>query len=171
MAVKRYERRFGATYHYVGADGEEDIPFVANGNLLPIFKTITGVELSTALDEYMTTLNNGMSEDKLKLIFQLSNASNSEEMLSIIEQNPELCIDLARFGQDVKVQSTGMNLIDALLISMRICAMPKDDWQEALTLGEDIIPDEVFQSPTFALEILKSALSFNERSKKKYQQS
>lgn len=170
MAVKRYERRFGATYHYVGEDGEEDIAFVANGNLLPIFKTITGVELSTALDEYMTSLNNGMSEDKLKLIFQLSNASNSEEMLSIIEQNSELCIDLARFGQEAKVQSTGMNLIDALLISMRICAMPKDDWQEALAFGEDILPDEIFQNPTFAFEILKSALSFNTHSKKKYLQ-
>ena len=60
MAVKTYQRHFGISYEYKDSNtGEtENIPFVANAKLLILFKTITGVEMSKALDDYKNSIGN-----------------------------------------------------------------------------------------------------------------
>lgn len=168
MAVKTYQRHFGISYEYKDANtGEaEQIPFVANAKLLILFKTITGVELSKALDDYKNSIADVVSAENMQAVFKFTNAETPDERLEILMANPDRFEELLKTALNVR-QYNGVDLIAAILISARIAAMRDEDQAEAITLGEEILPEEVYQNPTLAFDILKLAFDYDVYTKKK----
>lgn len=168
MAVKTYQRHFGISYEYKDSNtGEiENIPFVANAKLLILFKTITGVEMSKALDDYKNSIGNVVSADNMQAVFKFTNAETPDERLEVLMSSPAQFEELLKAALDVR-QYNGVDLITAILISARIAAMRDEDQAEAITLGEEILPEEVYQNPTLAFDILKLAFDYDMYAKKK----
>ncbi len=169
MAVKRYAKRFVATYHYTDPDSgqDEDIAFVANGRIMPLFKSLVGVELSKALEEYKESLCKVINKDRVEAIFKFDEAKTADDKLAVLTDN----IDdfAAMMSTAMSVRSYGENdidLIEAILLCARICALPTEDEGEALAIGREIIPDEIYQDPTFAFEILQLAINYESHAKK-----
>lgn len=168
MAVKTYQRHFGISYEYKDSNtgATENIPFVANAKLLILFKTITGVELSKALDDYKNSIANVVSADNMQAVFKFTNAETPDERLEVLMSSPAQFEELLKAALDVR-QYNGVDLITAILISARIAAMRDEDQAEAITLGEEILPEEVYQNPTLAFDILKLAFDYDMYAKKK----
>lgn len=164
--VKRYKKKFALTYHYVDEDGAEDIAFVANGRMLPLFKSMTGVELSDAINDYLASLRKITSENNLRALFKFTNEDNPDSKISIVQDNADDFLDMFKVALGAKVGDDGMDLVETILICARVCAMPEDDQKEALAIGTEILPDEIYQDPQFAFEILKLAIGYTEDAKK-----
>ena len=169
MAVKRYPKRFVAIYHYTDPDSgqEEDISFVANGRIMPLFKSMVGVELAKALEEYKESLCKVLNKNSVEAVFKFDEAKSSADKLAVLSDNIEDFSAMMRAALEVhSYGESDIDLIEAILICARICALPADDEGEALALGTEIIPDEIYQDPTFAFEILQLAINYEAHAKK-----
>ena len=169
MAVKRYEKRYVKTYHYTDEEtGEsEDIVFTANGYLFPLFKSLAGVELTDALADYHKGLIGMISEDNLKAIFKFQEAPDADAKLAVAEQNQDAILSMLKVATETKAYGeAGLDFIELLLICTRVCSMPEDDRQEAIGIGTEILPEEVYQDPSFAFEILQLATEYDSDAKK-----
>lgn len=169
MAVKRYPVKLAKTYRYIdpGTNEEDDILFVANGALFPLFKSISGVELGDALEDYKKSLLGVLSPESAQLVAEFSNAQNVDEQFEVAQKNPELLFSMLRAAQDAAlVETAGFSLIELLLIVTHICALPESDRGEALAAGLELLPDEVYQDLQFAFEILGLAVQYDDHAKK-----
>lgn len=169
MAVKRYPLRYVKTYSYTDSiTGEsEDIVFMANGYLFPLFKSLTGVELTTALDDYKSGLGNLITADNIQALFKLQEANDADTKLNIATENADALVDMLKVASDTRQYGdAGLDLIELIMICTHICALPEDDHAEALALGTEVLPDEVYQDPTLAFELLKLATAYDDNTKK-----
>ena len=60
----------------------------------------------------------------------------------------------------------GMSMIEYLLIVMRVCALPEADHAEALGLGYELLPQEVYEDTALAFELLGMAMNYDTAVKK-----
>lgn len=168
MAIKRYPLRYVKTYKYQDESGnEEDIVFMANGFLFPLFKSYVGVELTKALTDYKKGLLNAVTKETLEVVAKYEAATNPDEKVNVILNNPETVVAALQGAQSADTVN-GLSLIDALLIVMRVCAIPESDHAEALALGTELIPQECFEDPQLALELLNLAIQYEDKAKKNF---
>ena len=167
MAFKRYPLRYVKTYRYEDKEsGEvEDIVFMANGYLFPLFKSLTGVELGDAIADYKKGLLGLISKDMIDVMTRYEAAGTSEEKLQVIAENPDVVVSALREAQETD-SIGGLSLMDLLLVIMRVCALPEEDHAEALAAGAEILPQECFEDPQLALELLTLAITYDENAKK-----
>lgn len=169
MAVKRYKTKYAKAYHYNNPDtGEEEIiSFVANANLMPVFKSIAGVELTEALDDYMTSLSDLINEPNLETIVQFDSAKTESEKLDVVKSNADTLAAMFRTANKMAtVGSSGLNLIELLLIASHVCTLPESDWAEATALGLEVLPQEAYEDVAFAFEVIKLAFDWVNFAKK-----
>ena len=169
MAVKRYVKRYVKTYSYVDeATGEsEDIVFMANGYLFPLFKSLAGVELTDALENYHKGLLGIVTEDNLKALFKFQEAPDADAKLAVAEENQDAIISMLSAASKVQhYGEAGLDFIELVLICTRVCAMPENERAEALGIGTEILPAEVYQDPAFAFEILQLVSDYDQDAKK-----
>ena len=168
MAVKRYPVQYVKKYKYQPDDGEtEDITFMANGYIFPLFKSYTGEELGVALDDYRKgMLEEAVNEDTVKLIAKYDAAQDYETKEKLILENPSLVTYMVKAAMNAADVKEGLSLIDALLIVSHVCALPEDEHAEALALGTELLPEEIYQDPMFAFEILDMAFKYSDHVKK-----
>lgn len=167
MALKRYQPRYVKTYTYKDPDSGEadDIVFMANGYLFPLFKSYAGVELGTALDDYKKSLTGVLNEDTVRLMTKFETATTPDERLAVILEDPELIVKMVREAQNTD-DIGGMSMIEYLLIVMRVCALPEADHAEALGLGYELLPQEVYEDTALAFELLGMAMNYDTAVKK-----
>ena len=167
MALKRYQPRYVKTYTYKDPDsGEEDnIVFMANAHLFPLFKSYAGVELGTALDDYKKSLTGVLNEGTVRLMTKFETATTPDERLAVILEDPELIVKMVREAQKTD-DIGGMSMIEYLLIVMRVCALPEADHAEALGLGYELLPQEVYEDTALAIELLGMAMNYDTAVKK-----
>ena len=169
MAIKRYPMRYVRKYDYKNPEsGEsEEIVFMANGYLFPLFKSLSGVELETALEEYKKSLLGAVNPDIVKTIGKFESAKSAEEKLEVVMANiDDLSKALMTAQQSMDAGHTGLSMIELLLITTRVCALPESDHAEALACGIELLPEECYQDPTLAFEILQLAIQYEENAKK-----
>lgn len=168
--IKRYPLKLVKVYRYADPEtGEQDdLLFIANGALFPLFKSLSGVELGDALAEYKKSILGVLTPESAQLIAEFGNAQNVDEQFAAAQKNPELLISMLRAAQDAALieNAGGFSLIELLLICTRICALPEGDRSEALAAGLELLPDEVYQDPQFAFEILSLAVQYDDHAKK-----
>lgn len=167
MAIKRYPTRYVKSYLYKDPHSgeEEDIVFMANGYLFPLFKSCTGVELGQALSDYKKGLMTVVNKETVDLIGKFEAAKTPEEKMQVVTENPELLISTIKQAQETD-ELNGLSMIEWLLIIMRVCALPQNDHAEALAAGYEILPQEVYEDPTLALELLNMAMDYEAIAKK-----
>lgn len=169
MAIKRYPVRYIKTYHYTDeTTGEsEDIVFMANGYLFPLFKSLTGVELTVALDEYKKGLMEIVTAENMQALYKLQEADDADAKLDVAMDNQEALLNMLKVASDTKrYGDAGLDLIELIMICTRICALPQSDHAEALGAGTEILPEEVYQDPELAFELLKLATAYDDNAKK-----
>lgn len=167
MAIKRYPTRYVKSYLYKDPHSgeEEDIVFMANGHLFPLFKSCTGVELGTALSDYKKSLLTVVNKETVELIGKFEAAKTEEEKTQAVLDNPELIVSTIKQAQEAD-DINGLSMIEHLLIVMHVCALPEDEQAEALAIGYEILPQEVYEDPTLALELLDMAMTYESIAKK-----
>lgn len=169
MAIKRYPVRYIKTYHYVDeTTGEgEDIVFMANGYLFPLFKSLTGIELTTALDEYKKGLMGIVTPENMQALYKLQEATDADTKLEVAMANSEALLGMVKVASDTaKYGGAGLDLIELIMICTRICALPESDRAEALGAGTELLPAEVYQDPALAFELLQLATAYEDNAKK-----
>ncbi|MBR3617263.1 MAG: hypothetical protein IKN46_01165 [Acholeplasmatales bacterium] len=164
--LKTYARKYVKSYAYKNPDtGEEErLDFLVSAELFPLFKSYTGVELGTALNEYRRELLNIVNQETVEAVAKFDTADN-EDKLNILIENKEV-FDKIYVTAENSDSVNGFSLIEALLITTRALALPKDDRANALAAGLELLPEEVFNSPEFAFSILESAVSYDNFVKK-----
>ncbi|MBR2200756.1 MAG: hypothetical protein IJ894_08445 [Bacteroidales bacterium] len=158
MAVKRYTPKYAKKYEYTDPEtGAVDvIPFVANANLLPVFKSIAGVELTVALDEYTDNIIKMFDEQNVGVVVQFDEADTAEAKMDVIRNNTDAFVAMMRVANDMAfVAGSGFSLIELLLNAAHICTLPESDWAEATALGIELLPQEVYTDIAFAFEIVR----------------
>lgn len=167
MALKRYPVRYVRTYKYKTESGEtEDITFMANGYLFPLFKSYAGVELGKALDDYKRGLLKIVTPETAEVIAKFDVAQNADEKLRVVTSNPEVLLSMLHTAQETANTERGLSLIDLLLIVTRVCALPESEHAEALGIGMELLPQEIYEDPAFAFEILELAVQYDNSVKK-----
>lgn len=165
--VKRYEVRYVKSYPYKNENGEqEDIVFMANGYLFPLFKSFTGIELSVALDEYKAKLTKTLSPEILQAITKFEASNSVDEKITAVTENSDTFLKMLEAAEATAMVSPGLSLIELLLIVMRVCALPESEHAEALALGMELLPQEVYESPELAFELLELAVKYDDHAKK-----
>ena len=165
--VKRYTTQYVKSYHYKDPNGEEeDIVFMANGYLFPIFKSFTGLELGKVLDEYKTNLTKKLSPEMLKAVAKFEVSDSVDAKIETIMQNSDVFLAMLQSAEDTATIQPGLSLIELILITMRVCAMPVEEHAEALSVGIELLPEEVYQDPQLAFELLDLAFKYEEHAKK-----
>lgn len=167
MAFKRYPLRYVKTYRYENPESKEvdEIVFMANGYLFPLFKSLTGVELGDAIADYKKGLLDLVDNDLVEVITKYEGAQTAEDKLKVLAEKPEVVFSALRAAQDTDA-ICGLSLIDLLLVIMRVCALPESDHAEALAAGVEILPQECFEDPQLALELLMLAIQYDDNAKK-----
>ncbi len=169
MGIKRYPLRLAKTYRYKDPEtGEEDdLLFVANGELFPLFKSLSGVELGDALSDYKKDILGVVNEKSAKMIAEFCAAETEAAKFEIAKKDPKLIVSMLRAAQEAAtVERAGFSLIELLLISTHICALPESERGDALAAGLELLPDEIYQDISFAFEILQLAVQFEDNAKK-----
>ena len=172
MALKRYSRKYVKTYIYHDPESGEDdeITFIANGYLFPLFKSLSGVELSDALNEYRTGLLNVVDEASIEAMFKIEQAQSADEKLEILKDNSVQLLNLLKAANSVSVSGEpGLDLIELVMICTRICALPEDERSEALGYGTELLPKELCEDPSLALELIAMAINYDGYVKKNAQ--
>lgn len=166
--IKRYETRYIKSYPYKDPEtGEqEEIVFMANGYLFPLFKSFTGIELSAALNAYKLNLTKVLSPEILQAITKYEASSNVDEKISAITENPETFLKMLEAAESTANVQPGLSLIELLLIVMRVCALPEAEHADALALGLELLPQEVYEKPELAFELLELAVKYDNHAKK-----
>lgn len=169
MAFKRYPLRYVRTFKYQNPESKEteDITFMANGYLFPLFKSLAGVELGKALEDYKKELLKIVNPEVVEVIGKFDAAASADEKFEVVKQNPEALLHALTLAQQAMgVESAGLSLIELLLIITRVCALPESDHAEALAAGLELLPEECFQDPALAFEILGLAVQYDDSAKK-----
>lgn len=169
MALKRYARKFIKTYTYRDEEtGEEELlTFMANGYLFPLFKSLAGVELTDALADYKKGLLGMVSKENLEALFKLQATENATEKLEVAKANAETLLALFQAASNTAPQGeAGLDLIELIMLCTRICAIPESERAEAMGLGTELLPPEVYEDPTLAFELLSLAVGYDEDVKK-----
>ena len=168
MAFKRYPTRYVRTYEYKDKEsGEVDnIVFMANGYLFPLFKSFTGVELGKALEDYKKGLMGVVNKDTMEAIAKFETAQGSDEKIGVVMANSEVLMTAFKAAQDTDNIVGGLSLIEVLLVIMRVCALPEADHAEALAVGIELLPHEIYEDPQFAFELLNMAMEYDNHAKK-----
>lgn len=166
MSFKTYKPRFVRSFLYTDEDGtREEIVFMANGYLFPLYKSYTGVELTKALDDYSKELVKLIDNDALKAVMEYDNAEGDGKLEAVLEnKNAFAKLFGAAFNAD---NVGGMSLTETLMIVMRVCALPQEDHAAALAAGVELLPQECFDDPELALDLLRLAGDYNAHAKKK----
>lgn len=167
--IKRYPVRYVRTYKYndeVSGD-VEDIVFMANGYLFPLFKSYAGIELSNALDEYRRGLLSIVKPDLVEAMTKLELAQTGEEKLKFITEKPGILLEAVKAAQNIAtVKESGLSLIELLFIVMRVCALPETDHAEALATGIELLPQSVYEDMGLAFDLLSLAIQYDSHVKK-----
>lgn len=167
MPIKKYPPRYVRTYQYKNESGEtEDITFMANGYLFPLFKSYSGIELGAALEDYKRGLMGIVTPETAEVIAKLDIAQSAEEKMQIVAEKSEVLISMLRSAQETANVDGGLSLIELLLIVTHVCALPENEHAEALGIGTEILPQEVYEDPALAFEILELALQYDNNVKK-----
>ncbi len=169
MAVKRYTPKYSKAYEYTDSEtGEtEIIAFAANANLMPVFKSMSGIELTDAIDEYTSNITSALDEQNLRAIVAFDSAPTTEEKLDAIKNNAEAFGAMMKtVNEMMAVKGSGLSLIELLLNASHICALPESDWAEASALGTELLPQEIYRDVAFAFEIIHLAFDWVEFAKK-----
>lgn len=167
MAIKRYPVRYVRTYKYKTESGEtEDITFMANGYLFPLFKSYAGVELGKALEDYKHGLLKIVTPKTAEVLAKFDLAQDSDEKFRVVTENPEVMLSMLQTAEETANTENGLSLIDLLLIVTRVCALPEADHAEALGIGMELLPQEIYEDPAFAFEILNLAVQYDNSVKK-----
>lgn len=167
MAVKRYPVKYVKSYTYVDEDTKEEevIAFMANANLFPVFKSFVGKELGDCLEEYRNSILKALDKESIEVITKIESAKDVDEKLEILLENKESVSAL--FNTALTQDENGLTFLECILICTRVCALPEGDRAEALAIGYELLPDEIYQDPTFALDILNMAMTYEQKVKKK----
>lgn len=169
MALKRYVRKFVRTYIYKDPDtGEEDmITFIANGYLFPLFKSLAGIELTDALAEYKNGLLGLVSKENMEVLYKFQSAEDADAKLSIAKENAEALIAMLQAASKTRPQGdAGLDLIELVMICTRVCALPESERAEALGYGTELLPQEVYEDPALAFELLTLVTEYDDDVKK-----
>ena len=169
MGVKRYPLRLAKTYRYTDPEtGEkDDILFVVNGALFPLFKSLSGVELGDALSDYKKSVIGIVNKKNAKMIAEFCAAETEGAKFEVAKKDPNLIVSMLRAAHDAStVEQAGFSLIELLLISTHICALPESERGDALAAGLELLPDETYQDISFAFEILQLVVQFEDNAKK-----
>lgn len=169
MAIKKYAPKFVRVFKYTDPDtGEtDDIVFRANGNLFPLFKSYTGVELGKALDDYKKGLTEMLSEDTIKAIAAFDSAKDADAKLETVMSSPDVFLKMLQAANDTATIDGGLSLVELILIVMHVCALPEDEHAEALAAGYELLPQDCYEDPQLALDLLLLAIQYEEHAKKK----
>lgn len=167
MAIKKYQIRYVKKYTYTDPEtGEQDeFVFLANATLLPLFKSYTGVELSTALADFKRSLLPAVDNDVAIAVAEFA-GSDTEQRLKAVMDRPEVWRKMLEAAQDATEMENGISLTEALMTTMRACALPEAERAESLAYGADQFPTEMRDDLALAMELLSLALTFNDRVKK-----
>lgn len=162
MAIKRYAPKYVRTYKYTDKEsGEtEDIVFMANGYLFPLFKSLAGVELGTALAEYKQSVMQIATPEVVEVLAKFDLAKTPDEKLGEIIAKPEVMVKALREAMNAAGNGAGLSLTEMLLIVTHVCALPASDHAEALSLGTELLPQEVYEDPALAFSILEIAMDY-----------
>ena len=169
MAIKRYPLRYVRKYEYTNPEsGEvEEIVFMANGYLFPLFKSLAGVELETALADYKKSLLGIINPATVDFIGKYDAAQTAEAKINAIKENPTaLGQALSIAYKAINTNESGLSLVELLLIVTRVCALPEGEHSEALAAGMELLPMEIYQDPMLAFQILELAMQYDENAKK-----
>lgn len=168
MAIKRYAPKYVRTYRYTDKEsGEtEDIVFMANGYLFPLFKSLAGVELGTALAEYKKSILQIATPEVVEVLTKFDVAATPEEKVNEITAKPDVMVKALRAAMNAAGNGEGLSLTEMLLIVTHVCALPADDHAEALSLGTELLPQEVYEDPALAFSILEIAMEYEHTVKK-----
>lgn len=172
MAVKRYTPKYAKAYEYNDpATGEVDIiTFVANANLMPVFKSISGVELTAALDEYLANMSKMLDEQNISAIVQFDAAATPEEKLAVAKDNAEAFVAMMRVAVEMAaVEGAGLSFMELLLNATHICALPEADWAEAAAANLELLPQEIYTDIAFGFEIVQLVFAWVTFAKKNSQ--
>jgi hypothetical protein len=166
MAIKRYPTSYVKVYQHKYGNEVEDIVFMANGYLFPLFKSFAGIELDVALEEYRRNILGILSEENTNVLYQFEAAENPDDKLKVISQNTEIFLSILKAATDTAQIKPGLSLIELIMITMHVCALPEADHAEALSIGYELLPEELYQEPQLAFELLTLALKYNDNVKK-----
>jgi hypothetical protein len=166
MAIKRYPTSYVKVYQYKYNNEVEDIVFMANGYLFPLFKSYAGVELDVALEEYRRSLLCILSEENTNVLCKYEAAQNPDDKLKVISENTEIFISILKVATETAQIKPGLSLIELIMIAMHVCALPEADHAEALSFGYELLPEELYQEPQLAFELLTLAIKYNDNVKK-----
>lgn len=167
--MKRYTKKFVKTYIYEDPEtGEEDtIVFMANGYLFPLFKSLAGVELTDALTEYRNGLLNIVSPENMEVLYKLQEAGDADAKLSVAKENAGALFAMLKAANDTRPQGdAGLDLIELVMICTRICALPEHERAEAMGLGTELLPQEVYEDTALAFDLLTLAVAYDDDVKK-----
>ncbi len=165
--VKRYETRYVKNYPYKSPDGEEEnIVYMPNSYLFPLFKSFTGIELSTALNDYKANLTKTVSPEIIQAVAKFEASGNVDEKIAAVTENSDAFIKMLEAAEATAIVKPGLSLIELLLIVMRVCALPESEHAEALAVGMEILPQEVYENPELAFELLELAIKYDDHAKK-----
>lgn len=167
MAIKRYPLRYVKTYEYKDKEsGQIDkIVFMANGYLFPLFKSLAGIELGQALKEYKQGLLGIINDEVITALAKFEAAPSADEKFNVVAEDPAVWVKAFAAAQDTQL-SDGLSLTELLLIVMHVCALPEEEHAEALSIGYELLPEEVYHESVFVLELLNLAMQYEQNAKK-----
>lgn len=168
MAIKRYAPKYIRVYKYTDKEsGEtEDIAFMANAYLFPLFKSLAGVELGDALNDYKKSLIGIAKPDVVEALAKYDIAGNPDEKLAILNSNPDLILNALTEAVDATNIGQGLTLVELLLICSHVCALPESEHAEALAVGTELLPQEIYENTAFAFDLLELIFQYETAVKK-----
>lgn len=169
--VKTYDnsRRYCVSYEWTNEEGETElIPFAANGNLFPLFKSFTGKELGDALNEYSkaSVALNSSPAGKAFLEYYGLRGKPDEQKLYGMKHLQELN-DYVDKSKEICILTSGMNLLEVLPMVMHACVYSGEEARELLAAGYDSLPGEVYEDTAFCMDLFNLIYGFQDYSKKK----
>lgn len=173
--IKKYEHKpanFIEAFDYIEEDGSiTRFNFKASLEVFILFKSITGECLTVGLDRYQQELVGvGTSEDfELLTNFTLETEEGKSKLLE--EKGPELKRALSQANKkinDIHIYENGMEFSDAIIHTMYVASLPKEIQDEAIAIGIESLPQEVYQDIGLFPKLIARLLKTKTELKKKH---
>ncbi len=172
--IKKYEHKPANFIEYYDYQDEEEVVrfnFKASLETFILFKSIVGECLTVGLERYQKQLVEVGSGVDFKLLSDFFIATEEEKKLMLESNQEVLTKALSQSNKvlsDVHIYDNGMEFSDAIIHTMYVASLPKEIQAEAIAIGIESLPAEVYQDINLFPRLIQRLLKTKTELKKKH---
>lgn len=175
MSVKKYEHKpasFLEYFDYIEDDGSTTrFNFKASLETFILFKSVTGECLTLGLNRYQKNLISAGTSEEFELLNNFFIASEEERVELLKNDREKITKAISKTNRDiaeVHIYENGMEFSDAIIHVMYVASLPEDMKNEALAIGIESLPQEVYRDIGLFPKLIQRLLKTKTELKKKH---